>query len=494
MCRSRILIPLSTAQAQRKILLHKSRQIRKEDAANLRTLSSSSGLNGACITGLAQLSRFIQWLRLLFHMKLARNEFNGAVSPTDEENEEMAAATRSEAIDRALQREATNLRHETKLVLVGNTQSGKELIMHQLKVLFTEGYHSTEERLKYRPAIYQVIHSLIQSITNLLKDTGVTLSKELNHDFAILLHELDTAKEGITPDAVKAITTIWSCPEFSKLYVRNFEIDFPQYAPYFAQEAPRIADADYVPSEADIIRLNQSMRGINEARFNWDELDVHLFNIRGYVPQHFRERWYHQLDEATAVIYTVDVSLYNKPSPQLPDNQSILVHEFEAFETWVNQPGFAHSSIILILNNFSRFVSKMAYAPLEKLFPDYVRNESDPELSARQYLLKQFRSRNHQALPVYSFWVDLDSSDNQHLYQALKSTLSKVQQQQQQLERQRRAREEEEEEGGGAWGSSVGSVAAATAAEGDSDRPVTNGASRANLLSPSRSRGALREK
>ncbi|RYN18334.1 hypothetical protein AA0112_g11610 [Alternaria arborescens] len=481
-----------TAQAQRKILLHKSRQIRKEDAANLRTLSSSSGLNGACITGLAQLSRFIQWLRLLFHMKLARDGLDGAVSPTDEENEEMAAATRSEAIDRALQREATNLRHETKLVLVGNTQSGKELIMHQLKVLFTEGYHSTEERLKYRSAIYQVIHSLIQSITNLLKDTGVTLSKELNHDFAILLHELDTAKEGITPDAVKAITTIWSCPEFSKLYVRNFEIDFPQYAPYFAQEAPRIADADYVPSEADIIRLNQSMRGINEARFNWDELDVHLFNIRGYVPQHFRERWYHQLDEATAVIYTVDVSLYNKPSPQLPDNQSILVHEFEAFETWVNQPGFAKSSIILILNNFSRFVSKMAYAPLEKLFPDYVRNESDPELSARQYLLKQFRSRNHQALPVYSFWVDLDSSDNQHLYQALKSTLSKVQQQQQ-LERQRRAKEEEEEEGGGAWGSSVGSVAAA-AAEADSDRPVTNGASRANLLSPSRSRGALREK
>jgi guanine nucleotide-binding protein subunit alpha len=135
----------------------------------------------------------------------------------------------------------------------------------------------------------------------------------------------------------------------------------------------------------------------------------------------------------------------------------------------------------------------MAYAPLGKLFPDYVRNESDPELSARQYLLKQFRSRNHQALPVYSFWVDLDSSDNQHLYQALKSTLSKVQQQQQQLERQRRAREEEGEEGG-AWGSSVGSVTATAAAEADSDRPVTNGASRANLLSPSRSRGALREK
>lgn len=450
-------------------MLHKSRQIRKEDAANLRTLSQSSRLNGACITGLAQLSRVIQWLRLLFHMKLARNELDGTVSPTDEEYEHITAATRSEAIDRALQREATNLRHETKLILVGNTQSGKELIMHQLKVLFAEGYYSTEERLKYRPAIWQVVQSLISSITNLLKDTGVKLSTELSHDFAILLHELDAGKEGVTPDAVKAITRIWSCPEFSKLYVRNFEIDFPQYAPYFAQEAPRIASEDYVPSEADIIRLNQSMRGINEARFNWDELDVHLFNIRGYVPQHFRERWYHQLEGATSVIYTVDVSLYNKPNPQRP-TESILVHEFEGFESWINQPGFANSSIILILNNFTRFVSKMAYAPLEKLFPDYVRNESDPELSARQYILKRFKNMNHQGLSIYSFWVDLDSSDNQHLYTALKNTLSQIQ--------QRNAKEE-------AWNSSVSATT-------DSDRPSTNGLS--SVLNPSKSRGELRKR
>jgi guanine nucleotide-binding protein subunit alpha len=291
----------------------------------------------------------------------------------------------------------------------------------------------------------------------------------LSHDFAILLHELDAGKEGITPDAVKAITRIWSCSEFSKLYVRNFEIDFPQYAPYFAQEAPRIGAEDYVPSEADIIRLNQSMRGINEARFNWEELDVHLFNIRGYVPQHFRERWYHQLEDATSVIYTVDVSLYNKPSPQRP-TESILVHEFEGFESWVNQPGFANSAIILILNNFTRFVSKMAYAPLEKLFPDYVRNESDPELSARQYILKRFKNMNHQGLSVYSFWVDLDSSDNQHLYTALKKTLSQIQ--------QKKAKEE-------AWNASAEATA-------DPERPATSGLS--NVLSPSRSRGDLRKK
>jgi guanine nucleotide-binding protein G(i) subunit alpha len=236
----------------------------------------------------------------MFHMKVARNELDS------EEDPHATAVNRSEAIDRALQREATTLGRETKIVLVGQTTSGKDLIMHQMKVLYAEGYYSAEERTKYRYAVWQVVRGLMYSITNLLKDTGVVLPAELNKDFAILLHEVETPKEeGITLEAVKAINNIWSSSEFSILYVRNYEIDFPQYAPYFAQEARRIADKDYVPSEADIIRLNQSMRGINELRFNWDELDVHLFNIKGYVPQHFRERWFHQLEGATALIYTM---------------------------------------------------------------------------------------------------------------------------------------------------------------------------------------------
>jgi guanine nucleotide-binding protein G(i) subunit alpha len=411
----------STAQAQRKILLHKSRQIRKEDAANLRMLSQSSRWNGGCITGLTQLSRLIQWLRLLFHMKVVRNE------PDSEEDEHTAAIDRSEAIDRALQQDATTLRRETKLVFVGQMRSGKDLIMHQMKVLYAEGYYSAEERTKYRYAVWQVVRGLMYSITNLLKDTGVVLPTELSKDFAILLHEVDTPKEeGITLEAVRAINNIWSSSEFSTLYVRNFEIDFPQYAPYFAQEARRIADKDYVPTEADIIRLNQSMRGINELRFNWDELDVHLFNIKGYVPQHFRERWFHQLEGATSLIYTMDVSLYDKPNPSKP-SESLLVTEFEGFESWVNQPGFANSSVILLLNNFTRFVGKLTYSPLEKLFPDHTPNECDPELSARQYILRRFKNVNHQGLSIYSFWVDLDLSDNQHLFTALKSTLARIQ-------------------------------------------------------------------
>ncbi|RMZ74603.1 guanine nucleotide-binding alpha-3 subunit [Pyrenophora seminiperda CCB06] len=422
--------------AQRKILLHKSRQIRKEDAANLRTLSQSSKWNGGCITGLTQLSRFIQWIRIILHMKPSRSELEGAISPSDEEYEQHAAADRSEAIDRALQRAADNLQHETKLVLVGGVNSGKDLIMHQLKVLYSEGYYSAEERIKYRYQVYQVIYALIYPITTLLKDTGVTLPAELNPDFAVLLNELDAGTENITPEVVKAITRIWSCSEFASIYVKNFEIDFPQYAPYFAQEIPRIAEDDYIPIEADIIRLNQSMRGIKELRFNWDELDVHLFNIKGYVPQHFRERWFHQLEGATSLIYTVDMSLYDKPNAKQA-SESPLLNELAAFQGWVNEPGFAQSAIILILNNFNRFMGKMPYSPLEKVFPDYVPNESDPEVSARQYILRRFKNMNHQGLPIYSFWVDLDSSDNKQLYEALKLTITQIQQQKGSAERLR---------------------------------------------------------
>lgn len=364
----------------------------------------------------------------MFHLKLARHEVDRDLTPTGEEYESAAAAIRSDAIDRALQEEATTLRRETKLVITGDLSSGKELVVHQMKVLYAEGYHSSEQRASYRYAVRSTVRLLIQSIIDLLKDTGINLPTELNQHFAILLHEVETVDaQRITPEAVLATEIIWTCPEFSTIYVRNFEIDFPQYAPYFAQEVSRIARKDYVPSDADIIRLNRDPRGVKELRFHWDELDVHLFNINGYIPDQFRKRWLHQLENATCFIYTVDVSHYDRPYPE-QTTESLLLHDFAWFESWANSPIFANSSIILLLNNFSQFREKLSYSPLHTFFPDYKPSETDPETSARQYILRRFKDVNRSQLSIYSFWVDLDMGDNQQLYAALKKTLQHIQQ------------------------------------------------------------------
>lgn len=424
----RVLTSYSHASAQRKILLHKSRQIRKEDASNIKTLARSSRWNGGCIKLLTHVSRMIQWFRLLFYMKLSRNDLDRDDSPTGEDYENAAAAIRSEAIDRALAEEATMLRRETKLVLMGQSNSGKELIIQQIKVLYAEGYFPTDERSTFRYAVRSTVRLLVHSIIDLLKDTGVALPSELNQDFAVLLYEVETVDmQQITPEAVKAIENIWTCPEFSTLYIRNFEIDFPQYAPYFAQEVPRIANRDYVPSEADIIRLSNTLPGIKELRFKWDELDVHIFNIPQWVPEQFRKRWMHQLEGATAIVYTIDVSIYDRPYLG-QSTESQLLEDIADFESRANSPGFINSSVILLLNNFTRFREKLHYTPLETFFPDYVPDEEDPETSARQYILRRFKEVNRNRLSIYSFWVDVDMSDNQHLYAALKKTLQHVQQ------------------------------------------------------------------
>jgi len=421
------LIDGSHTTAQRKILLHKSRQIRKEDSSSLHTLVHTSRWNGQAIKTLTQLSRMIQWFRFLFYIKLFRR--GPEEMPTEQEYIDAAAAMRSEAIDRALEEDATNLRRETKLVLMGQVNSGKELIMRQMKVLYAEGY-PRDERLQYTYAVRSTVRLLIHSIIDLLKDTGINLTPELNKDFAVLLHEVETVDMSrMTPAAVDSVQSLWSSPSFSTLYIKNFEIDFPQYAPYYAKELPRIATDDYVPSEADIIRLNKSMGGIKELRFHWDELEVHLFNISGYVPEQFRKRWFHQLENATALLYTVDVSIYDRPYLGQP-TESQLLDDFATFESWANSPKFTGSSIILILNNFSRFREKLQHSPMTTFFPDYKppAEDADPETSARQYILRRFKDVNRNRLSIYSFWVDLDMSDNQHLYAALKKTLQHIQQ------------------------------------------------------------------
>jgi guanine nucleotide-binding protein G(i) subunit alpha len=418
--------------AQRKILLHKSRQIRSRDANSLKVLTRSSGVNGGCMKALTQVSAMIQWFRYMYHIKLLRNE--PVHAPTEEDYEIAAANIRSDAIDRVLQQDATTLRRETKLVMVGNRNSGKELIMHQMKVLYADGDFPVEERKPYHYAVRYTVRLLMHSIIDLLKDTGIRLSSELNQHFAILLHEVETvAMPNITPEAVKAVQVIWSCSDFSTLYVQNFEIDFPQYAPYFAQEIERIASENFIPSEADIMRLNQTLGGIRELRFGWDELNVHLFNINSYVPAHIQRRWYHQLEGATSLVYTVDVSRYDQPYYG-QSAESLLLDDFANFEAWAASKRFANSSIILLLNNFSRFRQKLPFSPLETFFSDYVPSEVDPETSARQYILRRFKDVNRNRLSIYSFWADLDLSDNTQLYAALKKTLQHIQ--------QRKAREE----------------------------------------------------
>jgi guanine nucleotide-binding protein G(i) subunit alpha len=328
---------------------------------------------------------------------------------------------RSEAIDRKLEEDATALRRETKLVLMGQVNSGKELIMRQMKVLYAHGY-PVEERIEYTFGVRSTIRVLIHAIIDLIKDTGVNLPKNLNQEFAILLDEVEGGDNNkITQAAANALENIWESEQFSILYVKNFEIDFPQYSAYYAHEVHRIAAEDYIPTEADIVRLNQSIGGIKELRFSWDEIDVHLFNISGFIPDQFRKRWFHQLEGATSLIYTVDVSNYDRPYLGQP-TESQLLDDFATFESWANSPKFAGSSIILLLNNFTRFKEKLQHSPLTTFFPDYEQGE-DAEISARQFILRRFKEVNRNRLSIYSFWVDLDMSDNHHLYAALKKTL-----------------------------------------------------------------------
>ncbi|KAH7396724.1 G-protein alpha subunit-domain-containing protein [Phaeosphaeria sp. MPI-PUGE-AT-0046c] len=467
------------AMAQRKILLHKSRQIRSRDTSSMKELMRSSKVTGGCMRILTQTSAMIQWLRCLYYIKLLRKQPQHP--PTEEDYEIAAANIRSDAIDRALQHDATSLRRETKLVMMGSRNSGKELIMHQMKVLYAEGYYPIEERQPYHYAVRSTARLLIHAIIDLLKDTGIKLPSELNQHFAILLHEVETVvMPQLTQDAVKAVRAIWSCPEFSTLYVQNFEIDFPQYAPYFAQEIERIASDDYVPSEADIMRLDQALGGIRELRFNWDELDVHLFNISGYVPVHFQKRWFHQLEGATALVFTIDVSRYDQPYLG-QSSESQLLDDFANFESLAASEKFASSSIILLLNNFTRFREKLPYSPLQTFFSDYVPGE-DSDLTARQYILRRFKDVNRNRLSIYSFWVDLDLSDNTHLYAALKKTLQHIQ--------QRKAREEVWNASTTTMGSSsrglAGRLLASRSDTGSKKRPGTSGSRAFSPLSSSK--------
>lgn len=347
--------------------------------------------------------------------------------PTEEDYDIAAATMRSAAIDRALQEDANTLRREIKLVMAGDPLSGKELVVHQMQTLYADVHLNVEQRKPYRSDVRSRIRVVIHAMIDLLKDTGINLPKELNQEFAVLLNEVEAVDtQNITTEGVQAVEKIWQSPEFATLYTRNFEIVFPPCTSYFVQEIQRISNPTYVPSDADIARLVHWPRSAKEVRFNWDELDIHLFNLNGYRSHGFNKRWLHQFEDATALVYAIDVSEYDRPFCGQPTD-SHLISEFIAFESWASHDSFADSSVILLLNNFSRFREKLKHTPLQTFFDDYVPNDTDPETSARQYILHRFKRVNRNGLSIYSFWVDLELGDNSHLYGAIKSTIQHIQ-------------------------------------------------------------------
>ncbi len=126
--------------------------------------------------------------------------------------------------------------------------------------------------------------------------------------------------------------------------------------------------------------------GIQECKITYGDISIHLVQVSHQLSA--RTKWMHQFENATSIVFAVDLSCYNKPSLN-PSSSNRLKESMRLFQSISEARWFVGKSAILLLCNVQRFQQKLAYSPLR----NYLRNFHGPnEFSdAMEYIIQRFR-------------------------------------------------------------------------------------------------------
>uniref|UniRef100_A0A2D3V316 Probable G protein alpha subunit GNA-3 n=1 Tax=Ramularia collo-cygni TaxID=112498 RepID=A0A2D3V316_9PEZI len=336
-------------------------------------------------------------------------------------NEEGDQKKRSQMIDRSLEEDSKKLRRECKILLLGSGESGKSTIVKQMKIIHQNGY-SVDELVLYRHTIYKNLIDCAKALVGAMRQFEIEVEIPTNKEHCEYIMEYivdPDPQQALNPKVGVAVAAIWKDPCIPKIFDHQNEFYLMDSAPYFFDEAPRIAAADYIATESDVLRARTKTTGIYETRFQMGQLSIHMFDVGGQRSE--RKKWIHCFENVTSIIFCVALSEYDQVLLE-ESSQNRMMESLVLFDSVVNSRWFMRTSIILFLNKVDLFRAKLAKSPLGTYFPDY--SGGNDVNRAAKYLLWRFNQVNRAHLNLYPHLTQAtDTSNIRLVFAAVKETI-----------------------------------------------------------------------
>ncbi|KAI9434683.1 G-protein alpha subunit [Lactarius indigo] len=304
----------------------------------------------------------------------------------------------SDEIDRQIKEDSKKIRKVHNILLIGCNDYDVSIILRQMKIGHHDGY-THEERMEFRPTIWQYLLEISRSIVQVIRDLHVvpaTLASEENWE-RIVNHPtaVDDTDFSLSPELAEAVRDLWSDDMIPVLLESPSHFSLTDNAAYFFSEACRITASEYIPSNEDILRAPvRTDAGITETYFKMDKLSLRLCYITGRPGE--QRKWFHHFDDVTIVVFCASLLDYDQVDE---DGRNQLEESFILFESVINSRWFQHTSIVLFFTGFNEFVAKLPMVPLETYFPEYTSGADVNE--AVDYILGQLMQANRAHLTVY---------------------------------------------------------------------------------------------
>ncbi|RYC55606.1 hypothetical protein CHU98_g10606 [Xylaria longipes] len=333
---------------------------------------------------------------------------------------DVAGDAHSRELDKVIKQDEKRMAKEVKLLLLGAGESGKSTVLKQMKLIYAQGFSKTE-KLEWKPVVLINVIQSLRLIFDAMEDYAIEFErKENENNKELVLEDVEIGpNDPLPPNYLQPIKSLWADAGVQKAILKGNEYALHDNIAYFCDDADRLWDKNYVPTDQDLLRTRLRTTGITETVFDLGQLTYRMFDVGGQRSE--RKKWIHCFENVNALLFLVAISGYDQCLVEDKDgnqmNEALMLWESIANSHW-----FAKSALILFLNKMDLFREKLVSSPITSYgFTDY-RGPADDHKAASKYFMDKFKALNRN--PEKEIYGHFTNATDTNL---LKITMTSVQ-------------------------------------------------------------------
>lgn len=256
-----------------------------------------------------------------------------------------------------------------EIVLCGQGESGKSTIFKQMRIIQAQeegraGAFDREERKRARQAVFDNIYGQMKLLVR------AALAEEMEFDVpasADLARELlaDTAE----PDSASVgamLKALWADSALKTTYAeRDRLFNLNDGAGYFWDDLDRIYAPDYVPTDADLLRVRVRTQAADAAVFTYRGMPFRVVDLGGQRSE--RRDWRDALNRANHVLFVSSLCEWDQKLRE-DLSQSRMTETQNLFTTLMRDPDTAGKGTTVLLNKLDLLRDKLRDAEKQAAF------------------------------------------------------------------------------------------------------------------------------